>query len=130
MVSIAFDIKATSSVVEFQDVSSDDWFFDSVNILSSNGIIVGDGYNFHPSDFVTRQDTAVILYKTLQKIGINYSGIHQFADSESISDYAKESVSALGANSVILGDESGFRPHSGLTRGEAAILIYRLLEKV
>jgi len=127
MTASALKLSAGANPKVFADVLEDDWYYESINILSSNDIVSGDGTNFNPDSLVTRQDSAVILYRALASIGKNMNGTFNFADMDTVSDYAKEAVGAMASNGIIKGDSEGFRPHSSLTRGEAAVLINRII---
>ncbi|MBQ4630770.1 MAG: S-layer homology domain-containing protein [Clostridia bacterium] len=123
----ALKISQGADVKTFGDVTSSEWYYECINILSSKNIVSGDGANFYPNNLVTRQDAAVILYRALATVGKNMNGTFNFADMDTVSEYAKEAVGAMASNGIILGDASGFRPLSNLTRGEAAVLISRII---
>lgn len=124
----ALKLSALSNPKSFNDVFEGNWHYEYINILSSNDIVTGDGTSFYPDSLVTRQDAAVILFRALGAADKKINGSFEFADSASISDYAKEAVGAMASNGIIKGDSRGFRPHSSLTRGEAAVLINRIIE--
>lgn len=124
----ALELSAGVNSKSFNDVSVGDWHYECINILSSNDIVTGDGISFYPDSLITRQDAAVILFRALGAVGKKINGSSEFADFASISDYAKEAVGAMASNGIIKGDSQGFRPHSSLTRGEAAVLINRIIE--
>lgn len=130
MTVFALKLTLSANAKNFDDVSDDEWYYEYINILSSNDIVSGDGLNFYPDSLVTRQDAAVILYRALKACGKEINGSAQFADSETISSYAKDAVGAMAENGIIKGDSEGFRPLSSLTRGEAAVLIDRIIEKL
>ncbi len=111
----------------FADVSSDDWYFECVGAAYSSGIINGysDG-TFRPSDNISRQDIAVMLCRAVESAGYAFDGKTSFADGDSISAYASDSVSKLAAKGIITGDNGLFRPMDYLTRGEAAALVCRI----
>ena len=75
---------------------------------------------------------AVILYNLATKLGKNADGeAGEFADFDSVSDYAKNSVAFLKAAEVVKGDENGaFNPQSYANRAEAAQMIYTFMEFV
>ncbi len=119
---------------KFTDVKSSDWFNTYVCALSNVGIIngLGDGL-FAPFDTITRQDAAVILKRTLDYKKILLSDEREavsFNDNASISDYAKAAVDALYKSNLINGrDDMSFAPLDGLSRAEAAQMIYNILTK-
>ena len=81
-----------------------------------------------------RQDLAVIadriitegfLQKKFENVGSNTS----FSDIKSVSDYAKESVLKMQKLGVINGTgENMFTPSGGVTRAQAAQIIYNLIK--
>ena len=66
-----------------------------------------------------------MIYRAATVCGKSFSGNMEFADSNDISEYAKEAVSALTEKGIINGLSDGsFAPLSSLTRAQAAQLIY------
>lgn len=111
----------------FGDVSDGDWFCGYVYALASRGLVFGaDGY-FKPNDYIKREDMVVILSRTLAYFGNAIEGEYEFADSRSISSYAKESVNAFAAKDIIKGDGKNFYPLNRITRGETAVIVNKLL---
>ena len=90
-----------------------------------------DGSNFAPNEPVTREQTAVMLYRCLVLKDLappDADGVFEdFSDEDQISDYAKSAVDALHACGIFQGDNKGrFSPQQHLTRAEAAALFMRL----
>lgn len=115
----------TSAENRFADVSSNDWFAPYVNGAAESGICEGFDGKINPNDNITREDAAVILYRTL-KISTSAAGV-QFSDSGNIADYASEAVAFLSRNGIITGSDSLFNPKNSTKRGEAAALISRFM---
>lgn len=115
----------TSAENRFADVSSNDWFAPYVNGAAESGICEGFDGKINPNDNITREDAAVILYRTL-KISTSAAGV-QFSDSGNIADYASEAVAFLSGNGIITGSDSLFNPKNSTKRGEAAALISRFM---
>ena len=114
----------------FEDVNVGDWYFESVNTAAELGLVNGFDNRFEPESFITRQDAAVILHRAFTYKGVILTGQASFADDDRIVDYARESVSVLAANGIILGNGDGFAPEDNLTRAEAGVLIYRFIQKI
>jgi len=56
--------------------------------------------------------------------------VEPFTDEENISGYAKEAVGAMQKSGIIKGTGDGrLAPKNDATRAEAAVIIYRLLNK-
>lgn len=119
--------KGTST---FNDVSESDWYYNAVSVASQLGIVsgYGDG-NFGPNELISRQDMAVMTYRTAKNI-MNKSlepvnaGV-TFADSNAIADYAFEAVMTLQKAGIINGvTDTEFAPLANATRAQAAKIIY------
>ncbi len=124
----AFALTGKNTEINFADVTPSDWFYESVRQACGFGYINGisDEY-FAPNETVTREDMAVILNRYLNKTNENSLA---FADSELVSDYAENAVAALSENKIINGyEDNTFRPKSGASRAEAAVLIARILKE-
>ncbi len=121
---------ATSS---FKDVSTDAWYFNSVETAYNLGIItgIGDG-KFAPNALITRQDMAVMVVRAANVCGVSIPEVNaaiEFADSAIISDYAKASVSALQKAGIINGvSDTEFAPLDNATRAQAAQILYNILK--
>lgn len=115
-------------------------FVDTYNprIIAANklGIIAGRGHGkFAPLENITREELAVILYRTLKiaKPRYDYSGDHEhyFNDYYLISPWAKEAVDYLYVTEIINGVGSNrFNPKGKTTREEAIVTVKRMYDKV
>lgn len=113
----------------FSDVNGSAWYARYVEAAYENGLIMGknDG-SFGVGETISRQDVCVILYRAY-KSNLNGSKELDFADAEDISDYAKEGVSALYGSDIVWGIGNGmFEPLRGITRAEAAKIIYGIIK--
>ena len=124
----AFGIKAGDKTMAFDDVNTDDWYYECINTAYSAGYINGvSAESFAPDANITREDIAVILFRYLGSDAQN--GV-SFADSDKISDYAKNAVSALSSSKILNGyEDNTFRPDANATRAEVATVISRILNK-
>ena len=113
----------------FADVPSTAWYYNAVSVASQLGIVsgYGDG-NFGPNDLITRQDMALMTYKTAQIMNKSLEPVNAeitFEDSHEISDYAFEAVMTLQKAGIINGmTETTFEPHSNATRAQSAKVIF------
>ncbi|MBO5369869.1 MAG: S-layer homology domain-containing protein, partial [Clostridia bacterium] len=85
---------------------------------------------FRPYDAITRQDAAVILCRALESRSKIADGSYSFADSDSVADYAKQSVASLASNGYFKGDGTNFYPYSNITRAETAAVIDRIYTSI
>jgi len=116
----------------FSDVESDDWFYPYVATIKAKGITNGKGSAFGVGDFITREDIAVMIVRTLSAAG--YKILNKeltFSDADEVSQYARESVAFLSWKEIVTGMQDGtFKPKNYATRAEAAVMIDRLLNYV
>jgi hypothetical protein len=133
MIISAVGLYNTKSECEFNDVPNNEWYYKFVASAVKEGIISGIAEGkFGTGQNITREDMAVIASRTFARFGkLDKTSGAEFADAESISDYAAESVNTLCGMGVINGFNDGtFRPAASLTRAEAAKIIYMIMEKV
>ena len=116
----------------FPDVPQSSYYYDAIAIAKELGIAKGDGVNFAPQSFITRQDMMVLIDRTLREVGqplpaAELSVLSSFADFAMISDYATDSVAILVQSGIIKGDGNGINPLGNTTRAEMAVVVYRIL---
>ena len=113
----------------FSDVPSTAWYYNAVSVASQLGIVsgYGDG-NFGPNDLITRQDMALMTFKTAKIMNKSLEPVNAeitFEDSHEISDYAFEAVMTLQKAGIINGmTDTTFEPHSNATRAQSAKVIF------
>ncbi len=130
----AFELNDSSASTTFNDVKAGDWYYNSIATAQKLGIVSGkkDG-NFGVTDQISRQDMAVMLYKTakLAKVNLESKSVNQFTDKEKISGYAIEAVEAMQEAGIVSGVGDGmFAPMNKSTRAEASTIIYNLFSAV
>ncbi|MGN1059771.1 MAG: S-layer homology domain-containing protein, partial [Clostridia bacterium] len=126
--------KLTDSNAEaqrFEDVPEGHWAGTFIQTAAQLQLVSGiSETEFGLGSFLTRQDTAVLLDRTLTYLGISSTGTEQceFTDWRAVSDYAAESVTRLCAAGIIQGMGDGsFAPDANLTRAQAAKILYAVL---
>lgn len=127
----ALGIKSGTTNGTFEDITENMWCEPYVGAAFENKIVCGiSETEFGVGKNITRQDMALMAYNAA-KGSKNMDGYkNDFADWDSISDYAKNSVAALCSDGIISGREGGiFAPREFCTRAEAAIVIYKLFIK-
>ena len=111
---------------DFNDADKNAWYYSYIGSAQLCGISngLGDG-RFGVGMLITRQDIAVMASRAA---GIAAkAGTPEFADGADISEYAKESVSALASNGIISGMGDGaFAPKQNATRAQAAKILFEL----
>lgn len=130
IIALAFDLEGDESkIVKFTDLS--DWSKGYVSIAYACGVANGyDEYNFGAKDKITRQDLAVMIYRTAKLCGYEFteSNTDAFTDSSYIADYAVEGIGALNEKGYINGVGDGrFAPLAAATRAELAQIVYNII---
>ena len=112
----------------FSDVSAQDWYAPYVSVAKQLGIIKGDNEGkFNPNSFITRQDMAVMIYRTFSFYDANKECT--LTDFDLVSDYAKDAVELLSGQKIINGYADGsFLPFNNATRAEAAQMLYNIIQ--
>lgn len=128
-----FGLPATEELdLSFNDISENDWFFESVKTAVAARIIFGDDKgNFNPEREITRQEIAVILNRYIESTAKNLKNVNSvtvFEDADDIANWAFESVMKLCRKGIVNGTDGGnFKPENGASRAEAAVMLYRLV---
>ena len=122
---------AAVSGAEFSDVGAGDWFYPYVSLLAEKKIVNGMGVgSFAPARLITREEMAVIAARCLPD-GADADSEPDFRDSDSISEFSRGAVAYLARENILSGTPEGdFNPKSNLTRAEAAVVIYKLMQRM
>ncbi|MFD2117571.1 endo-alpha-N-acetylgalactosaminidase family protein [Paenibacillus yanchengensis] len=119
----------TNSTLPFQDVASGKWYTDAIKQAVERGIIQGITADyFGVQEEITREQLAVIIARTLQlktpsQLRTNYS------DASTISSYAQDAVIAVTKANLMNGITADkFAPKQSVTRAQAAVVLYRILQ--
>ena len=117
-----------AGVVNFTDVSADDWFYGELQLAMGAGYVGGfeDG-TFRPNDTVTRAQAAAFIAKA-KNLANDPAAAARFMDNSAIADWAKGAVGAAAKAGYIGGYQDGtFQPDKALTRAEAVSMLDRVL---
>lgn len=124
---------ASGQAKAYADVRPDAYYAQAVGSFRALGIAEGPGGNrFEPEKAVSRQDAAVLAQRVLAlKSDISTSQyaterLSAFADGEEVPDYARDSISLLLEAKLLQGAQGRLSPRAGLTRAEAAVLVYNI----
>ena len=138
LVTVLYRLEGSPNAVgnsDFSDVASDAWYADAVTWASENGIVDGYGHSqFGPSDPVTREQAASILYRYTcwKHLDGEVQGLLDgFADGGTVSAWAREATAwAVGVG--LLNGRSGkkLEPQGLTTRAETAALLMRFQQQV
>lgn len=122
----------------FVDVPDGAWYTDAVTWAAENGVVSGiGGSRFDPSGFVTREQTAEILYNYAHSKGYDVSAradLTAFPDAASVSGWAEEALSWANAAGLINGTvrdgQTILDPQGSASRAQVAIILMNYVEHV
>ncbi len=129
MITEALGIVDPDASCDFEDVAADRWSCPYIASGVNAGLIFGVSENaFAPTETITRQDMAVIVYRGANLIKLELTDQAFFADSDQIASYAENAVAKLAGAGIVSGMGNGiFAPNGTVTRAQAAQIIYKLL---
>ena len=132
MLVCALGIKLEHCDSDFQDISENMWQYPYVSAAVQTGIVNGISDDFFGADLnITREQMCTMIYRGAVTCGIKLDTIRDsviFADSENISDYASDAVTALYRSGIISGmGNNRFEPKADANRAMAAKMIYELI---
>lgn len=114
---------------EFKDVQPSR-AADAMAAVAAQGILTGyeDG-SFQPDKEVTREEFAGVLYRYLQycRLADADGETEPYADEGDIAPDALQAVQVLHSKNIMVPEDNRFRPKDGMTRMEAADVMYHLL---
>lgn len=136
IVTILYRIEGTPEIGEssFKDIKNDTWYTKAIAWAEQNQIVngYGDG-NFGPTDKITREQMATILYRYTEFKGMDISAstnLSSFTDAAQISDYAKTAMAWANASGLIKGmGDNSLNPQGSALRCQAAAIFHRFLTK-
>jgi hypothetical protein len=132
MLMLTLNLKVDRTSSSFIDVKADVWYADYIGSAQALGIVEGkpDG-SFGIHDPISRQDISVMTYRAAQLTGTPFEGGEvNFTDGNLISEYAKAAVGAMQKAEILTGFTDGsFAPRAQATRAQAAVMIYKLLNR-
>ena len=122
----------------FVDVPDGAWYTDAVTWAAENGVVSGiGGSRFDPSGFVTREQTAEILYNYAHSRGYDVSAradLTAFPDAASVSGWAKNALSWANAAGLINGTvrdgQTILDPQGSASRAQVAMILMNYVEHV
>ena len=122
----------------FVDVPDGAWYTDAVTWAAENGVVSGiGGSRFDPSGFVTREQTAEILYNYAHSKGYDVSAradLTAFPDAGSVSGWAKNALSWANAvgliNGTVRDGQTILDPQGSASRAQVAMILMNYVEHV
>lgn len=110
----------------FSDVAEGAWYYDAVMCVAKVGIMVGDGGKFRPDDYITREEALLAYARLVIGVGEDDQAddLSMFKDGDEVSPWAKDRISALVREGIILGMPDGkIHPKDNITRAELLAML-------
>ncbi len=132
-----FGLESTTAKEAFTDVNVGDWYQPYVAAAAEAGLIDGRAEGiFAPNETITRAELATIASRALTKVK-SYKAVETvdtalaaFTDADQVNTSLKAGVAFAAEQALVVGQDAGkFNPNAATTRAEAAVVIYRLLNK-
>lgn len=126
---LGMENKSAEDVPSLKDLSKSAWYTEEILIALNHGLTNGyeDG-TFRPNQIMQREQAAVMLANVLVKNNFKAKTEEKdFADNN-IAPWAKSSIQLLQSYKIVEGQNNFFYPKREVTRAEAAVMIYRLLD--
>ena len=118
-----------SADAEFSDVSSDSWYYNTVGVCQKYGIIDGyDDNTFRSEESVSDLQLVMLAARTLGSEGTAAESDPKqtIRLPDNIPAWAAGDITSAIKYGLITEEEAGELSETGMTRGEAAIILYRL----
>ena len=130
--------KVKDKKLKLKDTGEYDWYSDALRWGDQNGIIFFEKKQFRPSDAITREEQAYMVYhyalyrgKFGEYNNLTTNDIKEFKDYTKVSDWAETAVEWMTVNGYYRGNESKkLQPKKEATRGETALLIARIQDSL
>lgn len=120
----------------FADVDRDHWAFLYVELAKNylTGYKSGSRYTYKPNEAAVREDIAVALVRLMgydRTKKANEDTLDRFRDEDDISRALRPYIAIAVDTDLIKGfSDRTFRPQAAITRAEAAMLLYRAIDKL
>lgn len=124
----AFGVASKADLSGFSDVSSSDWFYDSIAAACHMGVMQGHGGKMDPGSPITREQAFTVLARAL-KLQPAESANMIFADADEISDWARGHIYAMINAGCIHGAGGRLKPKSSITRAEFAQVMHNIFAR-
>lgn len=121
----------------FDDVNRNDWFFSTAGSAKKYGIMKGTGTSFEPKVSITKDQIVAVAARTLRN-AMKYSDsantgkyLAEYMDNSELPSWGVNEVTlATRENLVIKRADDMFKPKDVMTRGDAAIILYRMFNRI
>lgn len=117
----------------FRDVPDGSWYTDPIVWAGGQGVVTGySNGNFGPTDYINREQMAVMMYRYAVARGYDTSAradFGGFSDAAYVSDFAGEAMQWAVGTGIISGKDNQTRldPQGNANRAECATIITRFV---
>ena len=120
--------------MNYTDVAQGQWCSEAIRWATSEGIAGGYGGGvFGPSDTITREQLAVMLYRFAQAQGYDVTAsadLSGYTDVGEVSSYAAQALSWTAAEGIINGTgATTLSPDGSATRAQVAVILMRFCQE-
>ncbi len=128
----ALNLQTNTSAGSFSDVAKGDYYYDAVATAKYLGIAQGSDNKFYPNSSITREDAMVLAMRAMNKSSKaisagDVSSLSAYSDNYLIDSYARDAIAALIKAGIVTGsDDNKIHPMEGISRVQAAAVIYRI----
>lgn len=124
--------KATGTAAKniFSDVPDGAWYTDAALWASENGIVTGYDGDFMPSEAITREQLAVMLWRYSARkndVSAKDDKLLSYSDASEASDWAKDALSWACEIGLLQGSDGKMMPKKTVTRAELAVVFSNYL---
>lgn len=123
----AFGFTETADISQYTDVGEDQWYYESVCIAVKYGYISGlSDTEMAPNTSITREQAVTILGRLCKaEVGSVTPSQLSFSDKSSVAAWSAPYIQWALENNYVSGYTDGtFQPKRGVTRAEAAKILY------
>ena len=135
---MAFDMIDFDARSSFVDLSPSDWFYHAIATAEREGLIGGFEDNTFRGELDMYKDQLIVVAANtlIEQMGYHVpydieSILSVFLDRPILAEWSEDGIAlATSSNVVIFRTDSMFAPLSNKTRGDAAIVLYRVFSRV
>ena len=113
----------------FSDVNPDQWYYYYIAWAYDAGLIQGYVGKFRPDEFITKEEVATLLARTLtvRPAGLRYM---PFYDAKNISEWVNAYVYTAYQDNLVAGGGNNFSANDNITRAEAITAMNNILNRI
>ncbi|PKM49401.1 MAG: hypothetical protein CVV02_16180 [Firmicutes bacterium HGW-Firmicutes-7] len=128
IVSRAFGTTEMSSLSSYNDMMTDEWYYNEMAKAVQMKIFVGSDYKLYPNNDITREEAFTVLARAFKLSGADDSVLTQYSDKDLVSAWAKKETAALVTAGYAQGANGKLNPKKNITRAEFAQLMENILK--